>query len=128
MRRRLPIAALLLAWLFANGAVWNVVQVVGWSQMFATNLTYLSVGKALVKTFDGSQPCKLCVLTQTAQDAAKKQSPTETTLGGGFEKILLLADSAPALVLSAPDFAWPGVVHDSGLTRTDPVPVTPPRV
>ncbi len=33
-----------------------------------------------------------------------------------------------ALVVAAPDSAWPGVTDDTGLTRTEAVPVTPPRV
>jgi len=31
-------------------------------------------------------------------------------------------------VVAAPDFAWPSVIHNIGLTRTEMVPVTPPRV
>ena len=34
VRRTLSIACLCLAWLCANGALWNVVQLVGWAKMF----------------------------------------------------------------------------------------------
>lgn len=128
MRRRCSLFALCLAWLFANGAIWNVVQVVAWGKMFSDNLTYLSVGRALEKTFDGSRPCELCAIAEAGQDTAKKQLPAEAALGGSAEKLLLISEIAPAFVLAAPDRAWPGVAFDSGPSRTDPVPVTPPRV
>ena len=44
-----------------------------------------------------------------------------------MEKLLLLAENVPAVVLVAPDFMWPGIVDDAGLIRTDSVPVPPPR-
>lgn len=44
-----------------------------------------------------------------------------------MEKLLLLAEDAPAVVLVAPDSMWPGVGNVAGLTRTEAVPVPPPR-
>lgn len=127
MRRRLSLYALCLAWLFANGALWNVVQVVAWGQMLSTNLTYLSTWKALEKTFDGSQPCELCEITHSAQDAAREQLPPEATSGGG-EKVVLISEGTPSLILSRAKVAWPGIHQDSGSLRSERVPVRPPRV
>jgi len=64
------------------------------------------------------------------RDAAQHQLRASVcaALGGGMDKLLLLADSVPILVVAAPDFAWPSVIHNIGLTRTELVPVTPPRV
>jgi hypothetical protein len=127
VRRTLSTTCLLLAWLCANGAVWNVVQVVAWTKMFHDYSQVMPATEALALTFDGSAPCDLCHISQDAQDTARQQLPADAALGGSVEKILLIADCAPVAVLVAPDFAWPGLVHEAGLTRTDAVPVPPPR-
>ncbi len=127
MRRKFSIACLLLAWLCANGAVWNVVQVVAWAKMIRDYSQVMPAAQAVERTFDGATPCKLCHLAQKGQDAARDSSST-AALGGGDEKILLIAECAPAPVLVSPDFSWPGAVDAAGLTRTDSVPVPPPRV
>ena len=127
MRRTLSTTALLLAWLCANGAVWNVVQVVAWAKMFHDYSQVMPATQALELTFDGSAPCDMCNLAQDAQDTARQQLPREAALGGGAEKILFVSDCAPVTVLAVPDYAWPGLVHEVGLTRTESVPVPPPR-
>lgn len=127
MRRRISIIALCLAWLCANGTIWNVVQVVAWAKMFRDYSQVMPVAQALQITFDGSAPCELCHFTEKAQDAAREQLPHETALAGA-EKILLATESTAAFVPAAPGSVWPGVFHDAGPARTDPVPVPPPRV
>ena len=127
MRRPLAITALCLAWLCANGTVWNVVQVVAWANMFHDYSQVMPVAQALQITFDGSAPCELCHFTEKAQAAARDQLPREVALSGA-EKVLLATEATAVLVLAAPAFAWPGVVPDAGPARTDPVPVPPPRV
>jgi len=127
VRRTISTICLLLAWLCANGAVWNVVQAVAWAKMFHDYSQVMPAGDALELTFDGSAPCGLCHLSQDAQDSARQQLPADAALGAGAEKILFVADSAAAFVLVAPDSAWPGLVHEAGLTRSEPVPVPPPR-
>lgn len=127
MRRNFSIGCLLFAWLCANGALWNVVQVVGWVKMFHDYSERMSASKALEITFDGSAPCNLCHISQTAEDTARQQAPHETELGSGAEKLLLASGDFVSVVVTAPDFCWPGVGNDAGLTRTDTVPVPPPR-
>jgi hypothetical protein len=128
VRRKLSLTCLLIAWLCANGAVWNVVQVVAWAKMFRDYSETMPAEQALKITFDGSAPCNLCHISEKAQEAARDQLPRDAALGGAMEKILLLSESAPAVVLAAPDFMWPGVADVAGLTRTESVPVPPPRV
>ena len=127
MRRTLSIGCLLIAWLCANGAVWNVVQVVAWGKMFHDYSEAMAPGEALSLTFDGTKPCDLCHIAQSAEDTARQQQPREADLGGSTEKLLLLSDDASALVVTAPEFCWPGLDHDAGFTRTESVPVPPPR-
>jgi hypothetical protein len=128
VRRNFSIGCLLFAWLCANGALWNVVQVVGWVKMLHDYSETMPATKAFEITFDGSAPCKLCHLSQTAEDTARQQLPHEANLGDGVQKIILASESVPAVVMTAPENSWPGIEHDAGLIRTEAVPVRPPRV
>ena len=96
--------------------------------MFHDYSQMMPAAKALQRTFDGSKPCELCHVCQAAEDAARQQLPRDAALGCGTEKLLLVSECVPAVVVPAPDFAWPGVMDDTGLTRTEAVPVPPPRV
>ncbi len=126
VRCKLSLACLLFAWICANGMVWNVVQVVAWARMYHQFSQVMPATRALQVTFDGSAPCDLCKLTQTAQDTERKQLPQDAALGAS-DKLLLACDTSAPVVLLPPDRAWPGAVHDTGLVRTEPVPVPPPR-
>ena len=127
MRRNFSIGCLLFAWLCANGALWNVVQVVAWVKMFHDYSETMSATKALEITFDGSAPCNLCHMSQNAEDTARQQLPRDAELGSGMEKLLLVSEGVVSLVMNAPAFEWPTVINDAGLTRTNSVPVPPPR-
>jgi hypothetical protein len=124
--RKLSILCLLFAWLCANGAIWNVVQVVGWAKMFHDYAQVMPAAEAMQLTFSGEAPCDMCNLAQAGQDATRDQQ-LPAALGGTTEKILLIAECVPAPVLVAPDTSWPGVADAAGLTRTRSVPVPPPR-
>ena len=128
MRRKLSITCLFLAWLCANGALLDVVQVVAWGRMFASYSQDLSPRQAFERTFDASQPCALCVAVHRARDTAREQLPHEAALGAAMDKLLLVVDSTPAVVVTPPEMSWPGVVDDAGLRRAEAVPVPPPRV
>ena len=127
VRRRISLGCLLFAWLCANGALWNVVQVVAWAKMYHDYAQIMPAARALQITCDGSAPCDPCRLSQSAEETARQQLPRDAALGGGMEKILLVAESLPVVVVTAPEFAWPGVGPDAGSTRSDKVPVPPPR-
>jgi len=125
MRRQISTFALLFAWLCANGAVWNVVQVVAWAKMFHDYSDVMPAAQALRLTFEG-EACNLCHIAQSAQDTARDQLPQDAALGGS-DRLVLAFQATPPVVVIAPDFAWPGLVNEAGLTRTDTVPVPPPR-
>jgi hypothetical protein len=127
VRRKLSLACLFLAWLCANGAVWNVVQVVAWARMYHDFSRVMPATSALAMTFDGSAPCRLCHISQTAQDAERQQLPGDAALGDSAEKMLLVYESVPSPLVLAPDRTWPGIFDARGLTRTQEVPVRPPR-
>lgn len=128
MRRSFSIGCLLFAWLCANGALWNVVQVVAWVKMFHDYSATMPAAVALQQTFDASKPCKVCSIAKSAEDTARTQMPRDSVLVGGAEKLLLIAECQSAVVVPAPDFNWPGAIDDTGPTRKEAVPVPPPRV
>ncbi len=126
--RKFSILCLLFAWLCANGAVWNMVQVVAWGKMYLDYASVLPARIALRKTFDGSKPCELCTVVRQAEDAARDQAPRDAEFGGGSVKLQLIAEAAPTIVLSRPAWTWPQSGNESGDERTERVPLPPPRV
>jgi hypothetical protein len=127
VRRRLSFAALCLAWLCANGAIWNAVQVVAWAKMIHDYSRVMPMERAIQVTFDGSAPCKLCLMSEHARDASREQLPHEAALGAA-DKLLLAFQPAATFVLVPSAPAWPGIGDITGLCRTEPVPLPPPRV
>jgi hypothetical protein len=126
VRRRISTIALVIAWLCANGALWDAMQVAAWGKMFAGYSESMSITEALRETFDGSKPCEMCVGIAKAKDATTKQLPSPEQ--GAAAKFVLAIH-----VVDAPVFANdPGNWTTSPLTvileRIDSVPVPPPRV
>lgn len=122
MRRQLSILSLCLAWLCANGALWDAVQVFAWGRMVHDYSRFMTLAQAVEITFDGSAPCELC----HAVDAAKQSAPDQQ-VERSHEKVLLACVVPEKFLLKLPEPAWPGGADATGLTRTDPVPVPPPR-
>jgi hypothetical protein len=125
VRRNVSLTCLLLAWAFANGAVWNVAQAIAWSRMFATYARTLRVTEALRETLDPAKPCQLCVAVQQARTAEREQhSPALPEVA----RIDLAVESTTFFVLSPPSSAWPQLQNASAEARSEAVPVPPPRV
>jgi hypothetical protein len=126
VRRILATAALVSAWLCANGALLDAVQVVAWGRMFAGYTETMSVSAALRETFDPAKPCALCKHVAHAKETAEQQLPP---LGDNAAPKFVLALHAPEPPIFAND---PGEWIASPLSticqRTDPVPLPPPRV
>ena len=75
MRQTLSITCLLFAWLCANGALLDAVQVFAWGKMFAENVRTEPLGEALRATFDPAKPCQFCLGVAAAKETAKQQLP-----------------------------------------------------
>jgi hypothetical protein len=125
VRRTFSITCLLLAWICANGAIWDVVQVVAWTRMFAEHARELPVGEALRETFDPAKPCAICLAVAKAKDVENRQAPQQTERAA--EKLLLACHQADKILLVAPVTEWPEAPSCPALVRTEPVPVPPPR-
>jgi len=124
VRRSFSFACLVVAWLCANGAVLDAVQVIAWGRMFATYAHSFSVGEAVRRTFDGHHPCALCRAVDDARAADRGPAPAPAPL---TIKLTLYCHQTESFVPPAA----PGRQTDSeatpGLTRRYPVPVPPPR-
>ena len=127
MRRRISIAALCLAWLCANGALLDTVQVFAWGKMFAENVRTLSVAEALAATFDPAKPCEMCLGVAAAKATAQQQLPGSVERAS-TEKIVLALHAAtrPFFLSSSAD--RPATLASVPPSRTEPVPLPPPRV
>lgn len=126
MRRKISLLCLLVAWVCANGVVWNAVQVVGWTKMLHDYSRVMPVGEAIKLTFSGEAPCDFCRVAESGRGQAEQQLPHDV-LGSAAERILFVADAAPVVVLPAPLASWPVLAAETGSLRTETVPVPPPR-
>lgn len=127
MRKNLAITSLLFAWLCANGALLDAVQVFAWGKMFSENLQTMRVATALRATFDPARACNLCVSVATARDTAERQRPASVERSSADKLVLALhAPAHPIFVSPASD--WPETLASVPPSRTEPVPLPPPRV
>ncbi len=126
MRKKFSITCLLFAWLCANGALLDAVQVFAWGKMFAENARALPLGEALAATFDPAKPCEMCLGVAAAKETARQQLPGSVEKAGQEKLVLALhAATRPVFLSSSAD--WPVTLASVPPSRTDPVPVPPPR-
>lgn len=124
MRRTVAIVSLALAWLFANGAVLDAVQVFAWGKMVRDwQRAGLTLETAVSKALDGSAPCEIC----SAVEHARQQQPPQQ-VEHSTEKLVLACVPADAALLPHPAPEWPPLLAALAPARTDAVPVPPPRV
>jgi hypothetical protein len=126
VRKHLAIASLLFAWLCANGALLDAVQVFAWGKMFAENARTQPLGEALAATFDPAKPCEVCLGVAAAKETAKQQLPGSVDHPSTEKIVLALHVSARPLFLS-PSADWPVTLASVPPSRTEPVPLPPPR-
>jgi hypothetical protein len=126
MRKKTALFALLLAWLCANGALLDGVQVLAWAKMFAGYSGTMSAAAALEKTFDPAKPCKMCLQVAAAKKAAKQQLPQ--TVDRSSEKLTLAIHRSPPIIFEPLAMTWPAAPARVAPSRTEAVPVPPPRV
>jgi hypothetical protein len=116
---------LIFAWLCANGAIWDAAQLFAWAKMFAGYAQTLTVTQAIVRTFDSSKPCEMCVSIVKAKEIEQKQAPRTTERS--TEKIILACELPARAVFPVPSHEWPEAPSLVAVSRTDQVPVPPPR-
>lgn len=129
MRKKIASLSLLLAWLCANGAVLDAVQLVAWGKMFAGYSQVMPIGAALRATLDPSRPCDLCVaVVDMKANWGKQQLPNSGSEQNSMAKVVLALETPPQFVLPPTSESWPTVLASAAPSRTERVPVPPPRV
>ena len=103
------------------------MQVFAWGKMFAENARTLPLGEALRTTFDPAQPCALCLGVAAAKDTAARELPSSVERPAAEKFLLALHSSARPFFLS-PSADWPVTLASVPPSRTEPVPLPPPRV
>lgn len=108
---------LIVALLAATGGHFALLQSIAWTSMLAEHMQAESFSQAVVQTFDGRHPCKLCCAIAAAKKSEKKTEFPLSTQKIEFPPL------APGLVLYAPA-AYQLLASRS--TFADSVLVTPP--
>jgi len=125
VRRFLCASCLLLAWLCANGAALDLMQVFAWGRMFAGYAHEMPVETALAETFDPARPCPLCVAVQQARKTGREPGPAAAP--NAAIKLVLIAQEMDAMEPPAvPGDRLEGFPMRAAMRR-DPVPVPPPK-
>ncbi|MBN8247379.1 MAG: hypothetical protein J0L84_08040 [Verrucomicrobia bacterium] len=123
MKRSLRLISVVLVCL-SLGLHWAALQSVAWTTMVIERTCSGSFGDALVTTFDGQHPCKLCQVVQAGQTA-------DDTAGALVHGLKLEGFAAVSLVIPGE----PPGGQDLGGTflrvpaeRSQPPPLPPPRL
>lgn len=120
--KRAAKVAVILAVALSVGLHWALLQTVAWTGMIVTFAQETTLREAIAKTFDGKNPCRLCILVREGQ-----QSEQEKTSLLPLVKIESVPGTA-AFVLLPPISFDASASHDqSGLQRADSPPSPPPR-
>jgi len=125
MRRQVSLLCLLLAWICANGAMLDTVQVCAWVNMFAGYARVLPVGAALRATLDPSRPCEICLAVAKAKASEEREAPVAPARSAE-KQVLAFAGPGPVVFPAGCD-AWPIAGPQRAAARVEPVPVRPPR-
>ena len=122
MLKRLPRLLIALALASSIGLHWAFLQVVAWTGMVISYSQGAPLSAALVKTFDGKHPCKLCKNIAESK-RAEKQSDTDLDL-----KKFEFSFAPSAFIFQAPAFLDnPRPINDSAAVLAQTPPVPPPR-
>lgn len=127
MSKPLATAALLLAWLCANGALLDGLQVFAWTRMFANYTQTMSVTDALRETFDPAKPCRLCIHVSNAKTDLQQQALPPVSERASDKELVLALQPSVKLVLARPVEHWLEPRLQPGQFRDEDVPVPPPR-
>ncbi len=119
--------SLLFAWLCASGGLLDVAQVFAWVRMCSGYVQTMPLSAAVAQTLDPEKPCEICraVLKARQGSSESEKAPSETSVE--VKEVVLIAPRIEPIVLSPSPEAWPAWTQEVAETRTDPVPVPPPR-
>jgi hypothetical protein len=118
---------MLVAWLFAAGSHWDLVQAFAWARMMTTNAQTMSWPDAFAQTFSPEGRCSLCEAISAGKQQQDENGQAVSNQAPG--KTVLVYLPAPPVVIGKPDSVTfvPGEFTVHGMERPAPL-LTPPRV
>jgi hypothetical protein len=123
MLSRFGTRLLVLALVLLTGGHWALLQSIAWFGMAVNYSQHSTLKEALIKTFDGQHPCRLCKAVQQCNNSEKKQASQKPLARIDLFCVSgLFALKAPAVLPVATRFA--------GAISTffgEPPPKPPPR-
>jgi hypothetical protein len=75
LRTKLAQIVVVSALVLAIGAHWGALQTIAWISMAVSYSQQSPLKEALLKTFDGRHPCRLCKVVQEGKKSEKTQQP-----------------------------------------------------
>jgi hypothetical protein len=111
---------IVLALVLVTGGHWAFLQTIAWFGMAVSYSQNASFTEALVMTFDGRHPCKLCKAVQEGKKSEKKQAPQRPVTK------LDLFCPASSLALDAPMFSRVSAAADEPILALAKIPPKPP--
>jgi hypothetical protein len=125
VRHRVAQATVALSLILTVGGHWFFLQSVAWAGMFAKFSQSCSVTEALVKTFNGKNPCKLCLTVQQGKKSEQKQETINVETKLDF---FLVDRTAICLCPGFGNFELTSSNSDLVLARFERPPTPPPRL
>lgn len=107
---------ILVAWFFATGSQWDLVQVFGWGRMVMRDAATMSFTQAVRRVF-GGEVCGICRAVSQAEQQQQEESGLPPD--GARTKIVLACPPDGRLIFAVPEAA--------ARTRGEFVPVSTER-
>jgi hypothetical protein len=118
----MPKILIVVALASSIGLHWAFLQTVAWAGMIVSYAQESPLTEAVVKTFDGQHPCKLCKQIEKGKGSEKK---SEYEFKASKVKF---AYAPAAFIFSMRSLFWElGVASYAGHLRAPAPPVPPPR-
>jgi hypothetical protein len=113
--------------LYLSGAHWAILQVTAWTGMLVARTQSAGVVEAVVTTFDGDHPCRMCSAISSAQEE-ERESRTEFPALKAMEEVKLVMIEVAAVPDCPSSEVTPWLESvDRAVCRTDAPPTPPPR-
>ena len=122
MRRKIAQALVVFTLVCVIGGHWAFLQSLAWVGMAINYSHESSLKEALVKTFDGQHPCKICKVVREGKKSEHKQTfqKLETKFDFWLTRPLLLVEAPPPFAVLPSEMR---LLH----ARAESPPIPPPR-
>lgn len=123
MRIKFTQLVVAVALICAIGGQWAILQSIAWIGMTVSYSQNSTLKEALVKTFDGKHPCKICKAVQEGKKSERQNSLLKVEV-----KLELWAVRSASLLDPPPHFLPAFPESSFALLRAQSPPTPPPRL